>query len=160
MASGGKTVDRDRGRLSILKRLRDAAGAEVTIGWHAASGSHPKAKMPMPQLAAIHEFGAPAANIPERSTLRATADAKGAQYRRDLQRVAARVVAEGASLRGELEKFGAEAASDVRQAITDFSDPPDAPATVARKGSSHPLIDTGAMRNAVSHHVKLGGRGV
>ena len=32
--------------------------------------------------------------------------------------------------------------------------PENAPSTIAKKGSSNPLIDTGEMRSKVSHEVK------
>lgn len=156
MARGGKTVDRDLGFRDVRKRIADMKGASVEVGWPAGP-EHPVAKMPMPQLAAIHEFGAPAANIPERSTLRAAADVHGSRYRAELREAAGRIVVGSGSVRGELERFGARAAGDVQRAITEFKDPPLGESTVARKGSSQPLIDTGAMRAAVSHRVNARG---
>lgn len=156
MAAAGRTVDRDRGFAAIKRNLKEMDGAAVVVGWTATKGEHPGARLPMAQLAAIHEFGAPARNIPERSTLRATADAKRTEYRAELRRLAGRAMLGQDSVRGAMESFGARAASDVRRAITDFKDPPNAPATVARKGSSQPLIDTGAMRDAVDHEYRRG----
>ena len=47
--------------------------------------------------------------------------------------------------------MGAMAAGKVQQYIADvFIPPPNSPRTIARKGSSHPLIDTGQMRQSIT----------
>ena len=48
------------------------------------------------------------------------------------------------------DKIGAYAAAQVQNSIVRFRDPPNAPATIARKGSSNPLIDIGKMRQSVT----------
>jgi len=53
-----------------------------------------------------------------------------------------------------LEKAGAAAAGIVQETITDITEPPNQPATIKRKKSSNPLIDTGAMRAAVTYAVR------
>ena len=45
---------------------------------------------------------------------------------------------------------GASAAAAVQHSIVRLREPPNSPYTIARKGSSNPLIDTGTMRTAVS----------
>lgn len=42
----------------------------------------------------------------------------------------------------------------IQQAITDLDTPPNAPATIAAKGSSNPLIDTSHMKQAVTYVVR------
>lgn len=41
----------------------------------------------------------------------------------------------------------------MQKSITDLKSPPNAPSTIARKGSSDPLIDTGHMRQSVSWRI-------
>ena len=53
-----------------------------------------------------------------------------------------------------LERIGAVVAGAIQQSIRDLRDPPNAPATIERKGSSNPLIDTGFMRLSVSWRVQ------
>lgn len=50
-----------------------------------------------------------------------------------------------------LEQVGLIAVAKVQQKIVDVRTPPNAPSTIRKKGSSNPLIDTGAMRQSVSH---------
>lgn len=52
------------------------------------------------------------------------------------------------------EAAGQQAVSVIQQAITDLDTPPNAPATIAKKGSSNPLIDTGHMRTAVTYVIR------
>lgn len=52
-----------------------------------------------------------------------------------------------------VEKVGVIAASDIKSSITKTLMPPNAPATIKKKGSNHPLIDTGFMRQAVDYKV-------
>ena len=67
--------------------------------------------------------------------------------------------AAGAILRGEydmgaaLSKLGIMAQGDIQGEITSLSSPPNSPVTIALKGSGNPLIDTGAMRQAVTWQI-------
>ena len=56
-----------------------------------------------------------------------------------------------------LDLAGLEAESDVRNAIDNGNWTPNSPATIVRKGSSKPLIDTSTMRNRVTHVVRKRG---
>ena len=55
--------------------------------------------------------------------------------------------------------LGAQATSDVRQTISEMTDPPLAQATIDRKGSSALLIDTGHMWQSLTWCVTVGGEG-
>lgn len=57
-------------------------------------------------------------------------------------------------MRQSLDRLGLMAAGDIQRRIADLRDPPNAASTVDRKGSSNPLIDTGEMRQKVSHKVQ------
>lgn len=51
------------------------------------------------------------------------------------------------------DELGVVSQGEVQASIVRLREPPNAPATVARKRSSNPLIDTGTMRTAVSYVV-------
>jgi hypothetical protein len=55
-----------------------------------------------------------------------------------------------------LETVGVIAAGEVKVYMTQLRTPPNAASTIRRKGSSNPLIDTGAMRQSVTHQVSIG----
>lgn len=50
-------------------------------------------------------------------------------------------------------KVGVMASSDIKMSITKTLTPPNAKATIKKKGSSHPLIDTGLLRAAIDYKV-------
>jgi phage gpG-like protein len=102
-------------------------------------------------IAATHEFGA--GNIPERSflrvPLRANQDAYAAIFKRGLPQVISGQLTAGQIM----EQVGARAAADSQEAISAGIAPPNAPSTIARKGSSKPLIDTGRLRQSITYEV-------
>ena len=52
------------------------------------------------------------------------------------------------------EKMGNVIQKDIRKKIRDIKTPPNAPSTIARKGSSNPLIDTGLLHQSVTYKVR------
>ena len=52
------------------------------------------------------------------------------------------------------EIVGQKAVAIFKREITELSEPPNAPATIERKGSSNPLIDTGLMRQTVTFDIR------
>lgn len=67
------------------------------------------------------------------------------------------LIKNGGSLEKLLGEFGAKYADFIRETITKFSDPPNAPSTIAhKKGVDNPLIDTGTMRQSVTWEINHG----
>lgn len=66
----------------------------------------------------------------------------------------AKILRGEATLDQTMSKLGILAQGDIQQEITDLRTPPNAPSTIAAKGSSNPLIDTGEMRSKVTWQVK------
>ncbi|MBX4889775.1 hypothetical protein [Rhizobium bangladeshense] len=91
--------------------------------------------------------------IPERPFMRnALRDNRG-KYRDALRSSAAKILTGKTQLRTVLSKLGILAQGDVQGEITSLMSPPNSPVTVALKGSSKPLIDSGEMRGAVTYKV-------
>ena len=53
-----------------------------------------------------------------------------------------------------LGQTGEAIAGQLRESIINLTEPPLAPATVARKGSDKPLVDTGHMLASVDYEVE------
>lgn len=88
--------------------------------------------------------------IPERPFLaNAMRDNRG-KYSDGMQTAARAILRGEYDMRGALSKLGILAQGDVQAEITALSSPPNSPVTIALKGSSNPLIDSGAMRQAVT----------
>lgn len=107
------------------------------------------------ELAAIHEFGSPAAGIPERSFIRSTFYVRRVEALRSMcARLAKAVVTDGLDPKRALGMLGAWAASQVKETITEIDIPPPlADSTVQAKGSSKPLVDTGQLKNSITYEV-------
>lgn len=108
-------------------------------------------------LAAIHEFGAPKANIPERSFIRRTFTVKEAMFTKLTAKLAGMLLDGKIDKRTAYEVLGQRGAAEVKKTITTGEPipPPLKPETIARKGSDRPLVDTGRLVNAVTHEVVL-----
>lgn len=104
-------------------------------------------------VAAAHEFGAPAAGIPQRSFIRATVDLKRAEIEKVQADLAAQVAAGKIDGRTALARLGAFVQGLVQQRIAEGIGPALKPETVRRKKSSKPLIDKGQLRSAITHKV-------
>lgn len=102
----------------------------------------------------IGGFGGP---IPERPFMRNAMRENASKYRNMLRQGAAKIiraVAEGANagttIRLALRQLGVTAQGDVQASIISLTSPPNSPLTIALKGSSNPLVDTGEMHNKVA----------
>jgi hypothetical protein len=59
----------------------------------------------------------------------------------------------GENVDAAIDMIGINGRNIVMEAITDLKTPPNSAATIQRKGSSNPLIDTGLMRRSVTWKV-------
>lgn len=129
----------------LYNTVKKLDGASVRVG--ALDGENAT-------LAAIHEYGAPRANIPARPFIRPTFE------RRRGELVALQAKLAKAMLLGVLSEeramamLGAWAAGAIKATITrDGNFVPLRPATIARKHSAKPLIDTGQLVGAITFKV-------
>jgi len=100
---------------------------------------------PVAYVATIHEFGYPAGGIPARPTMRPTADQQRGEWA-ETMRLGAKAALNGESTpRDALERLTLKAAGDVSASIAALTSPALSPQTIARKGFSKPLVDTGLM---------------
>lgn len=156
-AAKGALTDRDLGWRDMLRALAAAAGtpnAQVVVGWPAKAGQHRRSNLSVADIAMIHEFGCPARNIPKRSMLAATYDLNAERYADATRKIANGILYNRIDLKRGLDLVGVMIKGDVQKRIAAGVPPPNSPRTIARKGSSTPLIDTGQMRAALDHEVR------
>lgn len=151
--------------------------ASVTVGVFGSAGEEPhdaKAAgvegatgggLTCRDLAEIHEFGL--GNVPARSFVRAYFDANRERLRDMLgvlmRKAIERAIKSGAPIDDAirtsiLTKLGLKMQTEMQARIARGIDPPLDERTVARKGSSTPLIDTGQLRSSITFVVDLGGK--
>jgi len=90
---------------------------------------------------------------PERSYLRAWFDENVDVLQATMERLIGQVVEGKISGRAALETIGGYVVTHVQAYMVDLKTPPNAPSTIARKGSSNPLIDTGQLKDAITWRV-------
>lgn len=149
-----------------LSHLGKTAAVKVGITGESAGAMH--GEISMAELAAIHEYGSPKANIPERSFLRSTLDAKMPAYVNLLGRGIRRWLSGATDPEGVLNELGKKSARDVRAFIRSGRvSPPDKPARPRRRDNrgrflsspeSHPPLDaTGALAAAITYELQRTG---
>lgn len=112
------------------------------------------------QLLFIHTNGSPVRGIPARPVIEpaiAQPDT-AAQIAKQLAKAAvAALDGDIAGLRAGLDRAGTIGEAASKQWFTNPKNnwAPNTPGTIARKGSDKPLIDTGAMRRAITHVVEI-----
>lgn len=141
-----KVIDRDKGLNRILKLPKDLSKPYVEVGILSDENEDLKT------YASANEFGTD--TIPERSFIRTTMDESHSKILQVRDKAIRSAVLRGASPEDALSVIGAFVETLIKQKITDVSEPPNAPSTIAKKGSANPLVDTGRMRSAVSHRVR------
>lgn len=167
-----KVTDTDRGARELLARVRALAGgrtvragvlSDVPKREDSQRGKHSKkarirekvARRAAPSLlevAIIHEFGA--GPVPARSFIRATLDEGRSEILKLQVHLAQQVLLGKLTPDEALGQLGAKVAGWMRQRIADGIAPPLAAATIKRKGSSVPLINTGQLRSALTWAVQ------
>ncbi len=129
---------------------------------HSVSGTG--SDMTNAELAAIQIFGSHSANIPPRDFLMMPIEKNEREIINDLAKASSfRSAVTGGNVKKAFEILGAKAEEYVQKAFESGGFglwEPNAASTIARKGSSAPLIDTGQLRRAVtSDVVKAGDKG-
>lgn len=141
-----------RGLQTLQKRLMRMPNVQVGV----FEGTHHDAKMPMAQLFAIHEFGT--ARIPERSSLRRTFDDRKNVYALELilSRIGYMMIERGMTHGQALRTLGTWGVDAVRKTILSGAGvpPPLSPITIARKGHSRALLDSGELVDAITYRTE------
>jgi hypothetical protein len=136
---------------------RDAARWEVVVGVLADEKGNAPADggdFVVLDLANVHEFGSEDGHVPQRSFIRAWTDQNHAQVV-EWQREMMRAVAAGQlDIRLALERLGLKIAGAIQAFMATSIPPPNAESTIARKGSSTTLIDSGQLRSSVTHQLR------
>lgn len=149
----------DRVMRRLVKKLGKLAKKPVKVGVLSAKGGDERTddgKSTMVELATVHEFGS-SNGIPERSFIRSTFE--DPETKRDQAKVSAnlahKIVEGNLTLDRALDALGQWGVSRVKWRIKNKRIKQElSPATVAAKGSTTALVDTGRLINAINHEVE------
>lgn len=158
-----RVEDKDLGLTRIIRTLnKDLDGVVVKVGVQAKDkavrrgkgGSIRNTDQPLAVIAAIHEFGL--GDMPQRSFLRSAYDENLPVIDKMIQRVANGAVF-GLGTNAALNQLGNVVQGMVQRKIVDGPFVPNSPATIKRKKSSKPLIDTGHLRQSIRYVIERKG---
>lgn len=158
-----RVEDKDLGLNRIIRTLnKDLDGVVVKVGVQAKDkavrrgkgGSIRNTDQPLAVIAAIHEFGL--GDMPQRSFLRSAYDENLPMIDKMIQRVANGALF-GLGTNAALNQLGNVVQGMVQRKIVDGPFVPNSAATIKRKKSSKPLIDTGHLRQSIRYVIERKG---
>lgn len=148
-----KVKDLDKGYKKLVNRLTDAWSTKhtVKVGIFESEGAADHGGVSVLEVAIWNEFGTE--NIPSRSFVRAWFDENQAKCQQAITAMM-RAAAQGKYTTNQaLELLAQRFVGEMQKRIAAGIEPANAPSTVARKGSSKPLINTGQLRSSLTYAV-------
>lgn len=139
----------DMGIDKVLENVIELGGKQVKVGIQAGSGSHDG--VDILDIAIYNHFGT--RNIPSRPFVSDCFDKNQGQISEAKKRIVYRVMV-GMPASTGLAQLGQWYQDVLKGHIRNGGWVPNAPATVKRKGSSRPLIDTGQLVNSVRWEIE------
>lgn len=144
--SGYKDLER-----LVSKLRKNRASVSVGITEESGAKQHSEAAS-ISEIATIHEFGL---GVPERSWLRGWFDESRAENAEQIKKATKAVIEGRISEEDALELLGMKFVGAIKERISGGGSlAPNSPQTIARKGSSVPLVDEGRFISSITHEVK------
>lgn len=144
--------DFDYKLINKLKSQLNQNNKVVKVGVPVSSGEEENG-IPIVLVAAVHEFGSPKNNIPERSFIRSAVNENKDAYTR-MNRISLAGMLKGVvTIETALGRLGELAKGHMQQKIRKGNFAPLQPATIKAKGSSAPLIDTGNLIQSITYEI-------
>lgn len=137
----------DQGWDAIKDQVAKAKGSSVNVGILSDAQPHPDDGADMALIAAANEFGTD--TIPARPFLRGAFDANQRGLTQTASRLFGLIMEGKLTSRRALALMGEEHQGQVQEYLQALDTPPNAPRTVAQKGSSNPLIDEGHLLESI-----------
>lgn len=154
---GTHVKDVDRGYAKLAELLRNTGkGLEVTVGLHAEEGGEPAASggLTMVEVAELNEFGSPGGLIPARPAITGWADENETKAQGEIGTALRESLAKRTPALQRVEQLAQVYAGQIQQRIAGGIPPENKKSTVDKKGSSTPLVDTGAFRSSILGRVR------
>lgn len=125
---------------AVLEKLKLQFGT-VDVGFFKGTHTYPNGK-DVTEVAKKNDKGI---GVPERPFMIPA----GNKAANKIINITVKSIAGGMDESQALSKAGELFVGFIQKEITNLKEPPNSPATIAKKGSSNPLIDTGLMRSKV-----------
>ena len=135
-----------------VKELEKLRNMEIHVGFQSGDGSYDDGA-DVAEIAAYNEYGS--SDTPARPFMKQSWESHESDLKQVCQQ-ANNVIANGGTAEQACKIIGVAGVGFVQQEIVDGNFAPNAPSTIAKKGSAHPLIDTSRMLQSVKYVVKKG----
>lgn len=136
----------------VIARLQEKYIIDVGVIGKEAAKTHKGEPLTIAQIAEIHEYGL---GVPQRSWLRGFLDENDKQIRAVRSKLWRQLVELKIDSETAASRLGAWLVGGIKKRIAARIPPPNAESTIARKGSSTPLIDTGQLRSAINYRIEV-----
>lgn len=135
--------------LNKMKKLQVRVGVQGGKKYKKKSRDRKEEGADLVDIAIWNELGT--GRIPARPFLGQTVDQHGAEIQKAAAQLVQKICKGQLDAQSALKQLGVLTVGYVQNQITDGDFEPNAPMTVQRKGSDHPLIDTGQLRQGISY---------
>ena len=147
---------RDNGLLDRITSIARRYTTKVEVGYFGKMYKPPITRrsarpIALKDLAAIHEFGL---GVPKRAFIEPALKENRRKYLMYAGSQITPIIRRKQTIDKAWRGLGVIAVADIQKYMLTASFTPLAPATIKRKGSSKPLIDTGQMRQSITFRVK------
>lgn len=158
VAIRAKVTLRRRGDLrGHIQKIEKAVAGPTKVKVGLPAGASPA---DLVQIAVWNHYGT-SRGIPPRPFITVAMFKGRGEIRANLRKVAYQVTVNGRPMTPELQKLGAFGAGKIQDQIASNMPPPNAASTIAQKGSSGTLIDTGRLRQSITWQLDgAGGAGI
>lgn len=133
-----------------FKELEKLSKIEVQVGFQRGEASYEDGT-DLVDIAAYNEYGS--SDTPARPFMKQSFENHGDELQKACDRVN-QTLSAGGTAETALKQLGVYAKGLVQQEIVDGGFAPNSPSTIKKKGSAHPLIDSGTMRQSVNYVIK------
>ena len=141
--------------IAYEKNLQQFKDSVVKAGILAKDGSENHSEgITVFQIGMIHEFGVPEKNIPRRSFIRVPIENNIKEITKLIENNHKLVSENAMSAKTALDRIGIKAQNTIKESFRNNKKKKKKRATVKRKGSSRPLIDTGQLIGSISYIVE------
>jgi hypothetical protein len=144
---------KDSDKNAIRRFAKTLAGGALSVGILEgdAGKEHADSELTVGEVGEIHEFGL---GVPRRSFLAGWVDEAQDKIVNVIVRGGQALAQRKITMPNLLEQTGAWAVGQIQERISNGIAPANAPSTIAQKGSSVPLIDTGQLRASITYKVE------
>jgi hypothetical protein len=135
--------DIDKGYAAIMREIKRADDMVVDVGIFQGE---------VAEYATYNEYGT--REIPSRPFMAMSFDENVSKITNDARAGMRRITSGASTVDRELNIIGMKHQNRVQAKIRQGVPPPNAPSTIAKKGSAKTLVDTGVMLNSVTYSVR------